>query len=245
MLDREESQELSLEVCTNQKKPLAYLSKDIVVSSNNKGILQHHSASSSAASRAFVTFTPEDATEKTPALLSTVPGKFSKSSSETTFPPTTITALSIDPLVRSLPPSALLRERLQRERILGSAGSQNINRHKLPKEETLGKLLSSRRILSQQSKRSKRKISKRDTAKVTRGFRDKTGRFVPIQYLRKNGTLESPCASIKLTLLDANDNNPVFVPGNQYEFTIFDDSTIGQLVGTVTILASFLPVIFI
>lgn len=39
--------------------------------------------------------------------------------------------------------------------------------------------------------------------------------------------------AIVVTLLDANDNNPTFVPNNLYEFMISSDSKIGDIVGTV------------
>lgn len=39
--------------------------------------------------------------------------------------------------------------------------------------------------------------------------------------------------SIEVTLLDANDNNPMFIPNNLYEFMIGSDASAGDLVGTV------------
>lgn len=39
--------------------------------------------------------------------------------------------------------------------------------------------------------------------------------------------------SIEVTLLDANDNNPVFVPNNLYEFMVSSDAKIGDVVGVV------------
>ncbi|XP_063874721.1 cadherin-89D-like [Scylla paramamosain] len=42
------------------------------------------------------------------------------------------------------------------------------------------------------------------------------------------------CAMIELNLLDANDNNPVFLPSNQYAFTITENAQQGDLIGTVT-----------
>ena len=41
------------------------------------------------------------------------------------------------------------------------------------------------------------------------------------------------CARIELNLLDANDNNPVFLPSNQYAFTITENAQEGDLIGTV------------
>ncbi|CAH0381923.1 unnamed protein product [Bemisia tabaci] len=39
--------------------------------------------------------------------------------------------------------------------------------------------------------------------------------------------------SVEVTLLDANDNNPVFVPTNLYEFSVPSNAPIGQVVGRV------------
>ncbi|XP_071543668.1 cadherin-89D [Panulirus ornatus] len=41
------------------------------------------------------------------------------------------------------------------------------------------------------------------------------------------------CAKIELKLLDANDNNPVFHPSNQYQFTITEDTQEGHIIGSV------------
>lgn len=39
--------------------------------------------------------------------------------------------------------------------------------------------------------------------------------------------------SIEVTLLDANDNNPTFVPNNLYEFMVSSDVKMGEVVGQV------------
>lgn len=39
--------------------------------------------------------------------------------------------------------------------------------------------------------------------------------------------------AVEVTLLDANDNNPVFFPSNIYEFTITADKPIGTIIGKV------------
>ncbi|XP_042230761.1 cadherin-89D-like [Homarus americanus] len=41
------------------------------------------------------------------------------------------------------------------------------------------------------------------------------------------------CAKIELKLLDANDNNPVFLPSNQYQFSITEDAQEGDIIGSV------------
>lgn len=43
----------------------------------------------------------------------------------------------------------------------------------------------------------------------------------------------SSCAKIELKLLDANDNNPVFLPSNQYKFSIEEDAQEGDIIGKV------------
>ncbi|XP_050737867.1 cadherin-89D-like [Eriocheir sinensis] len=42
------------------------------------------------------------------------------------------------------------------------------------------------------------------------------------------------CAKVELNLLDANDNNPVFLPANQYAFTITENAKKGDVIGSVT-----------
>lgn len=39
--------------------------------------------------------------------------------------------------------------------------------------------------------------------------------------------------NVEVTLLDANDNNPMFVPSNLYEFTVSNRAQVGSIVGKV------------
>lgn len=48
------------------------------------------------------------------------------------------------------------------------------------------------------------------------------------------GTDNSSSVNVTVTLLDANDNNPSFVPSNLYEFTAYSDAAIGDVVGQVS-----------
>lgn len=43
------------------------------------------------------------------------------------------------------------------------------------------------------------------------------------------------CAKVELNLLDANDNNPVFLPTNQYVFTITENAKEGDVIGSVSV----------
>lgn len=43
------------------------------------------------------------------------------------------------------------------------------------------------------------------------------------------------CAKVELNLLDANDNNPVFLPANQYSFTITENAKEGDVIGSVSV----------
>ncbi|GLH03452.1 Cadherin-89D [Gryllus bimaculatus] len=45
---------------------------------------------------------------------------------------------------------------------------------------------------------------------------------------------DSSSVTVEVTLLDANDNNPMFIPSNLYEFKIKSDAKIGDVVGKVT-----------
>ncbi|KAK7066000.1 hypothetical protein SK128_019625 [Halocaridina rubra] len=50
-------------------------------------------------------------------------------------------------------------------------------------------------------------------------------------HLPENESLS--CAKIELKLLDANDNNPVFIPSNQYHLTITRETQEGDIIGKV------------
>lgn len=50
------------------------------------------------------------------------------------------------------------------------------------------------------------------------------------EYNRKS---QSPFVSVEVTLIDANDNNPIFLPSNLYEFHIPGDARVGHTVGQV------------
>lgn len=42
-----------------------------------------------------------------------------------------------------------------------------------------------------------------------------------------------PYTTVEVTLLDANDNNPMFLPSNIYEFNVSQDAPIGHIIGKV------------
>ncbi|KAI5749559.1 hypothetical protein M8J76_008291 [Diaphorina citri] len=48
--------------------------------------------------------------------------------------------------------------------------------------------------------------------------------------------------AVEVTLLDANDNNPVFFPSNIYEFTITSDKPIGTIIGKIMIANAPVPI---
>lgn len=43
-----------------------------------------------------------------------------------------------------------------------------------------------------------------------------------------------PYTTVEVTLLDANDNNPMFLPSNIYEFNVPQDAAIGHVIGKVS-----------
>jgi hypothetical protein len=47
-----------------------------------------------------------------------------------------------------------------------------------------------------------------------------------------NSSAEASVA-VEVTVLDANDNNPIFTPSNLYEFTVEKDAHIGDVIGQV------------
>ncbi|KAM3959946.1 LOW QUALITY PROTEIN: cadherin 89D [Aphomia sociella] len=73
------------------------------------------------------------------------------------------------------------------------------------------------------------------------GYRDRTTYVFPDKLGNKNENIEyfeeahqlMSFVTVEVTLLDANDNNPVFVPSNLYEFNIKANSKIGTFIGKV------------
>lgn len=59
--------------------------------------------------------------------------------------------------------------------------------------------------------------------------KEKTPSVVPT----KNGYPGVSKVAVEVTLLDANDNNPTFLPNNLYEFMVASDAKIGDVVGTI------------
>ncbi|XP_034250844.1 cadherin-89D [Thrips palmi] len=49
----------------------------------------------------------------------------------------------------------------------------------------------------------------------------------------RGATDSSSSVNVTVTLLDANDNNPSFVPSNLYEFTAYTDAAVGDVIGQV------------
>lgn len=59
--------------------------------------------------------------------------------------------------------------------------------------------------------------------------KEKTPSVVPT----KEGYPGLSSVAIEVTLLDANDNNPTFLPNNLYELMVSSDVKLGDVVGTV------------
>ncbi|XP_026498346.2 cadherin-89D isoform X2 [Vanessa tameamea] len=69
--------------------------------------------------------------------------------------------------------------------------------------------------------------------KTTYVFPDKTGSSSEnVEYFEESRQLMS-FVTVEVTLLDANDNNPVFIPSNLYEFTVKYDAFVGTEIGKV------------
>ncbi|XP_014359554.2 cadherin-89D isoform X1 [Papilio machaon] len=69
--------------------------------------------------------------------------------------------------------------------------------------------------------------------KTTYVYPDKIGtKSENIEYFEDINQLMS-FVTVEVTLLDANDNNPVFVPNNLYEFTVKSNAKIGTFIGNV------------
>lgn len=69
--------------------------------------------------------------------------------------------------------------------------------------------------------------------KTTYVFPDKLGtKNENIEYFEDLHQLMS-FVTVEVTLLDANDNNPVFVPSNLYEFSIKSNAKVGSYIGKI------------
>lgn len=89
--------------------------------------------------------------------------------------------------------------------------------------------------------RSKRKASRKFNSR--RHGQPKS--LIPIKLLEQENSAivsdklpvtrsNTSCSTIQLTLLDANDNNPKFLPTNQYHFTVRQDALPGMRIGRVS-----------
>ena len=79
--------------------------------------------------------------------------------------------------------------------------------------------------------------SKRDAFRIVRNKNTEANNLKPITEktidivtLKNNKS----CTFVRLTLLDANDNNPTFTPSNQYYFSVPQDSMPGTRIGKVS-----------
>lgn len=95
----------------------------------------------------------------------------------------------------------------------------------------VGKFLDSQRLSKwRRNPTTQRPLIKDKTTYV---FPDKIGTSSEnIEYIDESHQLMS-YVTVEVTLLDANDNNPVFIPSNLYEFSIKADAKIGTEIGTV------------
>lgn len=69
--------------------------------------------------------------------------------------------------------------------------------------------------------------------KTTYVFPDKTGISKDNVYVVPNTNELMSFVNVEVTLLDANDNNPIFLPSNLYEFTLKSNAKVGDFIGRV------------
>jgi hypothetical protein len=58
-------------------------------------------------------------------------------------------------------------------------------------------------------------------------------RKVPSVVKKSDNSSAEASVAVEVTVLDANDNNPVFTPSNLYEFTVENDARFGDVIGQV------------
>jgi hypothetical protein len=56
---------------------------------------------------------------------------------------------------------------------------------------------------------------------------------VPSVVKKQDNSSSEASVTIEVTVLDANDNNPIFMPSNLYEFTVESDARVGDVIGQV------------
>lgn len=56
---------------------------------------------------------------------------------------------------------------------------------------------------------------------------------VPSVVKKANDSSSEASVAVEVTVLDANDNNPIFMPSNLYEFTAESDARVGDIIGQV------------
>lgn len=65
------------------------------------------------------------------------------------------------------------------------------------------------------------------------GMRVHAKEKVPSIVRKADNTSAEASVNVEVTLLDANDNNPSFIPNNLYEFTVESDTQVGHVIGQV------------
>lgn len=56
---------------------------------------------------------------------------------------------------------------------------------------------------------------------------------VPSVVKKPDNSSSEASVTVEVTVLDANDNNPIFMPSNLYEFTVESDARVGDVIGQV------------
>jgi len=65
------------------------------------------------------------------------------------------------------------------------------------------------------------------------GMRVRAKEKVPSVVKRSDNSSAEASVAVEVTVLDANDNNPIFTPSNLYEFTVENDARPGDVIGQV------------
>jgi len=77
-------------------------------------------------------------------------------------------------------------------------------------------------------------LTVKDQAQLDREKQSSLRMRVKAKEKRPSTEPGSRSAAIWVTLLDANDNNPVFQPTNVYHFQVNSDAPVGEVIGQVT-----------
>ena len=232
LLDREKTNVIRLQVCTTQVTPLS----SHVLSNTTDLTIEVHAAT---------VMTPLE--EREFVSLSSSLDNHSEIDHKTAIKSTLSPQILDKMKAKSLPFGVINKPRNSELRKISVVNKTSFKSHPI-----LLRKSNTKNILTDQDQtRKKRSSLRRQVIKKVLGRKvgarkllksrpfnsslSRTDTKVEIGSLLANTLSNKSCTIVKLTLLDANDNNPQFLPSNHYEFTLPENSSPGDVIGSVSI----------